>query len=60
MVRYGDSFLTLKMGLQNQVDYFYATPNFAGKASLASFKDWCDDSSAYSDIFVCDGYRPIS
>ena len=39
------------------VDYFYATPNFVTAGSLQGFKEWCDDSSAYSDVFVCDGYR---
>lgn len=23
----------------------------------AGFKQWCADSSAYSDVFICDGYR---
>jgi hypothetical protein len=39
------------------IDYFYATPNFASKSSFSSFKSWCEDSSSYSDVFVCDGYR---
>lgn len=25
--------------------------------STAGFKDWCAASSAYSDVFICDGYR---
>jgi hypothetical protein len=39
------------------IDYFYATPNFVSDGSLSSFKSWCDKSSSYSDVFVCDGYR---
>lgn len=37
-------------------DYFKAVPNFSAR-SAAKFKVWCDESSIYSDIFVCDGYR---
>ena len=37
-------------------DYFKATPNFAAR-SIVAFKEWCDKSSSYSDVFVCDGYR---
>ena len=25
--------------------------------SAVSFKSWCDSSSTYKDVFVCDGYR---
>ena len=39
------------------VDYFYATENFASNGSLAGFKSWCDKSTAYNDVFICDGYR---
>ena len=39
------------------IDYFYATPGFVSKGSLVSFKAWCDNSSAYKDVFSCDGYR---
>lgn len=38
------------------VAYFTATPNVAAR-STANFKLWCDKSSTYSDVFVCDGYR---
>lgn len=37
-------------------DYFKAVPRNAGR-SAAGFKAWCDASSLYSDVFVCDGYR---
>ena len=36
--------------------YFSAKPNFAAR-SIANFKHWCDNSSDFSDVFVCDGYR---
>lgn len=36
--------------------YFSATPNVAAR-SIVKFKQWCDKSSTYSDVFVCDGYR---
>ena len=37
--------------------YFSATPNAAAR-SIVNFKNWCDNSSTYSDVFVCDGYLP--
>lgn len=37
-------------------DYFRATPNSAARSAV-KFKNWCDNSSAYSDVFICDGYR---
>ena len=36
--------------------YFKAVPNFAARSAV-KFKAWCDASSLYSDVFVCDGYR---
>lgn len=36
--------------------YFKKVPNFAAR-SAAAFRDWCDASSSYNDVFVCDGYR---
>ena len=35
-------------------DYFTGHPS--GR-SAAGFKSYCDSSSSYSDVFVCDGYR---
>ena len=35
--------------------YFSVIPNSA--RSIVKFKHWCDKSSFYSDVFVCDGYR---
>ena len=37
-------------------DYFKSVPNYATR-SAAKFRDWCNASSAYKDVFVCDGYR---
>ena len=37
-------------------DYVKAVPNFADRSAVR-FKDWCDESSIYNDVFVCDGYR---
>lgn len=37
-------------------DYFKKVPNHAARSAVA-FKDWCDASSLYKDVFVCDGYR---
>lgn len=34
-------------------DYYESHDNF----SLADFKSFCDSSTQYSDVFVCDGYR---
>ena len=39
------------------VAYFADTPDFASKGSIAGFKVWCERSSDYRDVFVCDGYR---
>ena len=36
--------------------YFTAAPN-VGARSAVKFKRWCDKSTAYSDVFICDGYR---
>lgn len=35
--------------------YFKSIPK--GGRSAVAFKSWCDSSSAYNDVFVCDGYR---
>ena len=36
--------------------YFVANPS-PGDRSALGFKDYCDASSKYSDVFVCDSYR---
>ena len=35
----------------------YFSENTIDHMSAPGFKDFCDKSSAYSDVFVCDGYR---
>ena len=37
-------------------DYVKAEPDFDSR-TLVKFKEWCDASSQYNDVFVCDGYR---
>ena len=37
-------------------DYFKAVPNFHARSAV-KFRDWCNASSSYKDVFVCDGYR---
>ena len=36
--------------------YVKAVPNVADRSAV-KFKVWCDSSSNYNDVFVCDGYR---
>ena len=36
--------------------YFVAHPKVGDRSALG-FKDFCDSSSSFSDVFVCDGYR---
>lgn len=36
--------------------YFVANTSVSAR-SASGFKKYCDDSSSYSDVFVCDGYR---
>ena len=36
--------------------YFVAHPT-VGERSASDFKTFCDSSSSFSDVFVCDGYR---
>ena len=36
--------------------YFSSTSDSAAR-SIVRFKEWCEKSSLYSDVFVCDGYR---
>lgn len=37
-------------------DYFKVFPNHAARSAV-KFRDWCNASSSYKDVFVCDGYR---
>ena len=45
-----------KHSLSAYVAYFSSSPDVAAR-SIVKFKDWCDKSSTYSDVFVCDGHR---
>lgn len=36
--------------------YFSSVSNIDAR-SIVKFKEWCDKSSTYCDVFVCDGYR---
>lgn len=36
--------------------YVKAVPNYAARSAV-DFKNWCDVSTKYNDVFVCDGYR---
>ena len=39
------------------VDTYFTANTSASARSAAGFKSFCDSSSSYSDVFVCDGYR---
>lgn len=39
------------------VNGYFVANSSASSRSASGFKAYCDDSSAYSDVFVCDGYR---
>lgn len=45
-----------KHALAAYADFFKTVPNFRARSAVA-FRDWCDASSSYNDVFVCDGYR---
>lgn len=42
--------------LVNALDVYFSSTD-KGPRSAAGFKSFCDNSSGYKDIFVCDGYR---
>lgn len=39
------------------VDGYFKGHTSVSSRSAVGFKDFCDSSSAYKDVFVCDGYR---
>lgn len=39
------------------VNMYFTANTSASARSAAGFKEYCDSSSAFSDVFVCDGYR---
>lgn len=41
----------------NAVDNYFRGHTSVSSRSAAGFKDFCDTSSDYKDVFVCDGYR---
>lgn len=58
------SYVDLGAWLQDMVDHAFAVLKtyFTNNASVSGrsasgFKHFCDSSQAYSDVFVCDGYR---
>lgn len=39
------------------VDGYFAHHSSASSRSAAGFKEYCDNSSSFFDVFICDGYR---
>jgi hypothetical protein len=39
------------------VDGYFTANASASSRSAVGFKSYCDSSSSYSDVFICDGYR---
>jgi hypothetical protein len=39
------------------VDGYFAHHTSASSRSAVGFKEYCDSSSSFSDVFICDGYR---
>lgn len=39
------------------VNQYFINHSVAGSRSAVDFKNWCAESTAYSDVFICDGYR---
>lgn len=39
------------------VNLYFVQHSFASSRSAADFKTWCAESTSYSDVFICDGYR---
>ena len=60
-VTYVDLSSWLKLMYEHSVSavnaYFTENSDFG---SIVDFKNFCDSSTQYSDVFVCDGYRLIS
>lgn len=42
---------------KSAVDAYFKAHSTDGLRSAKGFADYCKDSSSYSDVFVCDGYR---
>ena len=43
--------------LLSAFDAYFAVNKTVSSRSAKGFQDYCSSSSAYSDVFVCDGYR---
>lgn len=39
------------------VNQYFVNHNVSSSRSAVDFKNWCSESTNYSDVFVCDGYR---
>lgn len=39
------------------VNQYFVSHSAASSRSAVDFKNWCAESSHYSDVFICDGYR---
>lgn len=48
---YEHSLMAVNVYLSSTGDYLHSNPQ--------GFKDFCDNSSEYNDVFVCDGYRLV-
>ena len=58
-ISYVDLALWLETMYNHAVDAFsaYAKKNPVEYLTAQGFKDFCAESSSYSDVFICDGYR---
>ena len=58
-ISYVDLASWLETMYNHAVDAFsaYAGTNSIDYLNAQGFKDFCDNSSSYSDVFICDGYR---
>ena len=48
--------LMYQHALEAFTGYLKAAPHLADRSPV-KFRDWCNASSRYNDVFVCDGYR---
>ena len=59
-ISYVDLAIWLNIMYQHAVaafqSYFVKFPKSADRSAVG-FKSWCDSSSSFNDVFVCDGYR---
>ena len=39
------------------VNQYFVSHSVAGSRSAVDFKNWCAQSTSYSGVFICDGYR---